>query len=55
MIPPLRDLLRASHCAPVVIVPDSLPAGTAIEDILLLEECAIEDDWATGVVYLPLR
>jgi hypothetical protein len=35
-------------------VPDSLPIGEEIEDILLLDECPIDADWAVGVVYLPL-
>ena len=55
MIPAMRGLLRASRCAPIVVVPDSLPTGIAIEEILLLDECSIKDDWAPGVIYLPLR
>jgi hypothetical protein len=55
MIPAMRELLRISRCAPIVFVPDSLPDGLAIEEILLLDECSVEDDWAAGVVYLPLR
>lgn len=42
-------------CAPIVLVPDSLSIGTVIEEILLLEQCSQESDWAAGVVYLPLR
>jgi hypothetical protein len=42
-------------CTPVVLVPDSLPIGAVIEEILLLDECSGESDWAAGVVYLPLR
>jgi hypothetical protein len=26
-----------------------------IEDLLLLNECAVEADWAAGVIYIPLR
>ena len=55
MIPAMRELLRVSRCAPIVFVPDSLPSGLAIEEILLLDECSVEEDWAAGVVYLPLR
>jgi hypothetical protein len=40
---------------PVVLVPDALPIGAVIEDILLVERCSDESDWAAGVVYLPLR
>jgi len=50
-----EQLRRASHCTPVVLVPDSLPIGTAIEQILLLEFCATVADWSAGVVYLPVR
>jgi predicted nuclease of predicted toxin-antitoxin system len=39
----------------VLLVPDSLPIGIAIEDILLLNECSEASDWGPGVVYLPLR
>ena len=56
MVPAL--LLRRqkqSACAPVLLVPDSLPIGAVIEEILLLDQCSEESDWATGVVYLPLR
>lgn len=56
MIPAMLDQLRRfSRCAPIVLVPDSLPVIGAVEDILLLDECALATDWATGVLYLPLR
>ncbi len=54
-IPAMREQLRTTRCAPSVFVPDSLPDGLAIEEILLLDECSVEDDWAAGVLYLPLR
>jgi hypothetical protein len=46
---------RESGCTPVVLVPDSLPIGAVIEEILLLDQCSEASDWAAGVVYLPLR
>jgi Domain of unknown function (DUF5615) len=55
MVPAIQQQLRSGSCAPIVLVPDSLPVGTVIEDILLLESCAIQSDWAAGVIYLPLR
>lgn len=55
MIPAMRERLRISRCAPIVFVPDSLPVGQAIEEILLLDGCSVEVDCAAGVVYLPLR
>jgi hypothetical protein len=39
----------------VVLVSDSLPVGVVIEEILLLDQCSEEADWAAGVIYLPLR
>jgi hypothetical protein len=55
MIPAMREQLIVSRCAPIVFVPDSLAVGQAIEDVLLLDGCAVEDDWTSGVIYLPLR
>ena len=60
-IPPMREQVRLiSTCAPIVLVPDSLvpdslSVSEVIEDLLLLDECAYEADWAAGVLYLPLR
>ncbi len=42
-------------CTPIVLVSDSLPVGAVIEEILLLDQCSEEADWAAGVIYLPLR
>ncbi len=56
MIPAMRDQVRLeSRCAPIVLVPDSLPVSAAVDDILLLDECATERDWAAGVIYIPLK
>jgi hypothetical protein len=36
MIPAMREQVHIeSQCAPIVLVPDSMPAGAAVEDILL--------------------
>jgi len=56
MVPAMRSHLRsAPRCAPIVFVPDALPVSAAIDDLLLLDECATEADWSAGVLYLPLR
>lgn len=56
MIPAMREQRRlASRCAPIVFVPDSLPVSAAIEDLLLLNACAVAADWTAGVIYIPLR
>jgi DNA-directed RNA polymerase sigma subunit (sigma70/sigma32) len=49
-----QQLQSAGICAPIVLVPDSLPIGSAIEEILLLDEFSTKADWASGVVCLPL-
>ena len=45
---------QASHWAPIVLVPDSLPIGQVVEEVLILDGCSQESDWAAGVIYLPL-
>jgi hypothetical protein len=56
MIPALHEQLRqVGYCSPIVLVADSLPISLVIEEILLLDECSIELDWASGIIYLPLR
>ncbi len=56
MVPAMREQMRLeARCAPIVMVPDSLPIGAAVDDLLLLNDCAVEADWAAGVIYLPLR
>ena len=32
-----------------------VPIGAAIDDLLLLAECSLEDGWEGQVRYLPLR
>ena len=55
MIPAMQEQVkRLASCSPIVFVRDSLPVGLVIEEILLLDECSIETDWAAGVIYLPL-
>ena len=55
MIPAMREQVkRSASCSPIVFVRDSLPVSLVIEEILLLDECSIETDWAAGVIYLPL-
>ncbi len=33
----------------------SVPIGVAIEDILCLLECSLENEWEGQILYLPLR
>lgn len=39
----------------VLAVAQSVPVGAAIEDLLLIIECSLPEDWANQVQYLPLR
>jgi hypothetical protein len=56
MVPAMLEQMRIeSRCAPIVLVPDLMPVGAAIENILLLNDCAVEADWAAGVIHIPLR
>jgi hypothetical protein len=56
MVPALlHQQQQVSGCTPIVLAPDSLSIGAAIEEILLLDQCSEDSDWAAGVVYLPLR
>jgi hypothetical protein len=55
MIPAMREHLRLfPTSAPIALVPDSVPISRVIDDLLLLDECSVEADWASGAVYLPL-
>jgi hypothetical protein len=54
MIPALQ-LLGQPASASIVVVPDSLPIGRIIEEVLLLDQCSNGSDWTAGVIYLPLR
>jgi hypothetical protein len=38
----------------VCVVPQALPIGRAIEDLLLIIECSLPEDWEDPVRYLPL-
>lgn len=54
MVPALGLQVRRASTA-IVLVPDSLPIGQVIEDVLLLDECSNASDWTARVIYLPLR
>ena len=47
--------VRAGQSMPGVFeVSRAVPIGRAIEDILLLAECSLDDEWEGHVHYLPL-
>lgn len=50
------DRLKSGLRMPGVFeVPQSMPIRLVVEDILLLVECSLEDEWEGQVRYLPLR
>ena len=50
------ERVRAAQPMPGVIeVGETVPVGQAIEDILLLAECSLDDEWEGQIQYLPLR
>jgi hypothetical protein len=38
----------------VIIVPQTLGVGAAIDDLLLIAECSVAEDWVDQVRFLPL-
>ena len=38
----------------VFVVPQSLPVGQAIQEILVIDGCSVEGEWQGQVRYLPL-
>ena len=49
------ERVKAGKSMPGVIeVPDDIPIGAAIEDILLLAEYSDKGEWESQVIYLPL-
>jgi hypothetical protein len=50
------ERVRSAQPMPGVIeISETVPIGQAIEDILLLAECSLDDEWEGQVPYLPLR
>jgi hypothetical protein len=56
MAPAMNEHRRQVGLLPaIVMVPRTMPIGMAIEEVLLLDTASVGDDWAAGVLYLPLR
>ena len=50
------DRVRLGRAMPGVFeVPQGLALGRVIEDLILLAEYSLEDEWEGQVLYLPLR
>ncbi len=39
----------------LIAVSQYLPIGDVIEELIMLAECSIEDEWSKQVLYLPLK
>lgn len=50
-----RRLMKGERMPGVFEVGPSVPIGTAIDDILLLDQCSEPTEWEGQVIYLPLR
>jgi len=49
------ERVRASKLmAGIFEVSRDVPIGVAIEDILLLAECSLDEEWKNQILYLPL-
>lgn len=50
------DRVKSGKRMPGVFeVSHDVPTGVAIEDILLIAECSLDDEWEGQIRYLPLR
>lgn len=49
-----KRMLAGNLIAGLVVVPQSLPIGKAIEDILTIALCSNTDEWINLIEYLPL-
>lgn len=50
------ERIRAGKSMPGIFeVSRNVPIGIAIEDILLLAECSLDNEWEGQIRYLPLR
>ncbi len=39
----------------VIEVSQDVPIGEAIEDLILIAECSLENEWHNQVIYLPIK
>jgi hypothetical protein len=38
----------------LIIVPEQMPIGEAIQDLLIIIECSVPEEWENRIGYLPL-
>ncbi len=39
----------------VIEISQDVPIGEAIEELVLIAECSLENEWHNQVIYLPLK
>jgi len=39
----------------VIEISQDVPIGEAIEELVLIAECSLENEWQNQVIYLPLK
>jgi hypothetical protein len=42
-------------CPGVIVIPQWLPVGVVLEDLLLILACSLPEDWCDQVRFLPLK
>ncbi len=46
---------RESAMPGVIEVSQDVPIGEAIEDLILIAKCSLENEWRNQVIYLPIK
>jgi len=45
---------RGEKMSGLIIVPQEIPIGKAIDDLEIIVTCSLEDEWENVIHYLPL-
>lgn len=48
-------IAAGEECPGVIVIPQWLPVGVVLEDLVLVVECSLPDDWLGQVRFLPLK
>jgi hypothetical protein len=49
------DFIQVRTSPGLILIPQSLPVRRAVEDLLLLWEVSMENEWQNQILYLPLQ
>ncbi len=49
-----ESIARGEKMSGVIIVPQEMPIGKAIDDLEIIVTCSLEDEWENVIRYLPL-